>query len=212
MCNRGIAVRQYGDKIIDVCFCPPSYYGEYCQYFSERLTVVTNFEDLTNTLRFTIKILAVFVTNETVLDHHEFHFTVALHDFKRKHKFYFVFPRPHRLSPTSNYTVRFELYHLNSNSMIAFLAVWIYPIKFTFLPSNRLAKVLRYKGPINDPYHICVLNSPCQNNGICHQVTNGNDKKTYWCECGNTSYGNECQYISRSCFPQYSSTNHSSIL
>ncbi len=201
ICNRGVAVRQHHDAIEDVCFCPPSYYGRYCQYFSDRVTIITHFEDLTNTLSSTIKILAVFLANETVVDHHEFHFTAGLKDFKKKHKFYFVHRRPHHLSTSSDYKIRFELYRLNKNSMIEFLAVWLYPIEFPFLPANRLARILKYRGPIHDLYHICMKNNPCRNNSTCHPLTNSNDKNnTYWCDCGNTSYGNNCQYIDQSCF------------
>ena len=88
MCSHGVAVRQHNDAIIDVCFYPPSYYGRYCQYSSDRLTIITHFEDLMNTLSSTVKILTVFLTNQTVIDHHEFHFTPALNNFKKKHKFY----------------------------------------------------------------------------------------------------------------------------
>jgi hypothetical protein len=212
MCNHGVAVRQHNNAIIDVCFCPPSYYGRYCQYSSDRLTIITHFEDLTNTLSSTVKILTVFLTNQTVIDHHEFHFTPALNNFKKKHKFYFVHRRPHHLSTRSNYEIRFELYQLNVNLRIKFLAVWLYPIEFAFLPSNRLAKVLKYRGSIDDPHHICVINNPCQNNSTCHSLTNSNDKKTYWCDCGNNSYGNNCQYIDQSCFITDLSFDQSSTL
>lgn len=191
-----------------MCFCPPSHYGQYCQYFSDRVTIVTNLEDITNTLSSTIKILAVFLANETVIDYHEFHFTAALNDFKKKHKFYFVHRRPHHLSVTSIYKVRFELYQLNANSMVQFLAVWLYPVEFPFLPSNRVARVLRYRGIIQDPYHICIKNNPCRNNGTCHKVTNSNDNRTYWCDCRNNSYGHNCQYIDQSCFTTNSSSGH----
>ena len=140
------------------------------------------------------------MVNETVIDHHEFHFTSTLNNFNRKHKFYFVHPRPHNLSVISNYQVRFELYQLTENSMIQFVAVWLYPIKLTFLPSNRLARVLRYRGSIQDPHHICMKDNPCQNNGTCHQIMNNNDANTYWCNCRQNSYGNNCQYIDDSCF------------
>jgi hypothetical protein len=201
MCNRGVTVRQHNDAILDVCFCPPSYYGRYCQYFSDRITIITHFEAVTETLSSTFKILAVFLANETIIDHHEFHFTATLNDFKKKHKFYFVHRRPHQLSTSSNYKIRFELYRLSMmNSMIQFLAVWLYPIEFPFLPSNRLAKVLKYRGVIYNPHHICVKNNPCLNNSTCHPLMNINDKNSYWCDCGNKSYGNNCQYIDHSCF------------
>ncbi len=208
ICNRGVAVRQHGNSIIDNCFCPPSYYGRYCQYSSDRLTIITHFEDLTNMLSSTIKILALFLENGTVVDHHEFHFTAALNDFKKKHKFYFVHRRPHYLSTDADYKIRFELYQLSADSTIEFLAVWLYTIEFYFLPSNRIARILKYRGVIRDPQHICMTNNPCQNNGTCYPLMNINDKKTYWCDCGDKFYGNNCQNTDRSCFNKNSSIDH----
>ncbi len=159
-----------------------------------------------------MKILAVFLANETVIDYQEFHFTSVVNEFKKKHKFYFVHRRPHQLSINSNYKIRFELYQLNMNSVVEFLAVWLYTIEFPFLPSNRLAKILKYSGSILDSDHICVKNNPCQNNGTCHPLMNSNDRNIYWCNCGNNSYGNNCQYIDMSCFITDTSTDELSTL
>lgn len=207
ICNRGIAVRRHDNTILDACFCPPSYYGQFCQYFSARLTVVTHFDDLTNTLSSTMKILAVLLLNDMVVAHHEFHFTYALNDLRKKHKFYFVHGRPHNLSTNANYQVRFELYRLHLDSKIEFLAVWLYPMGFNFLPSNRLARVLKYRGPINDPQHICLQNNPCHNNSTCYPLSNVKDRKAYWCDCGDQFNGKNCQYTDRSCFTTDSSIN-----
>jgi hypothetical protein len=37
-CNRGIGI--YGSNNSIVCFCPPQYYGDKCQYHNDRLTVL----------------------------------------------------------------------------------------------------------------------------------------------------------------------------
>ena len=42
ICNRGLAIKYYTNQT--VCFCPPSFYGSQCQYYSDRLTVVTHFD------------------------------------------------------------------------------------------------------------------------------------------------------------------------
>ncbi|CAF2632990.1 unnamed protein product [Rotaria sp. Silwood2] len=132
VCNRGVAgVKKSFDvsQLTVQCFCPPSYYGERCEFMSDRLTVFIRFEKQTNTLsKGVIKILALLVViindTTTVLDHHEVHFTSALNNFKEKQKFYFVYPRPHQLrSSTYRYTVRFEAYQLNEDESIELLAV-----------------------------------------------------------------------------------------
>ena len=42
MCNRGVAVLHYTNTTI--CFCPPSYYGEYCEYYSDRSDKLCSFK------------------------------------------------------------------------------------------------------------------------------------------------------------------------
>ncbi|CAF1101303.1 unnamed protein product [Adineta ricciae] len=135
ICNRGVAAMQksFGkNKTIVKCFCPPSYYGDRCEFMSDRITVFIRFEDQTNSLlKGIIKILALLIVTvdntTTVVDHHEVHFTSIVANFGEKQKFYFVYPRPHQLrSNTHHYTIRFEAYQLNENDSIEFLAVWIY--------------------------------------------------------------------------------------
>ncbi|CAF4893902.1 unnamed protein product [Rotaria sp. Silwood1] len=155
-----------------------------------------------------IKILALLVViindTTTVLDRHEVHFISALNNFKEKQKFYFVYPQPHQLrSSTHRYTVRFEAYQLNEDESIEFLAVWIYPVPFNFLPSQRLAKVLKYTQQAQlEPNHTCLSKiNPCLNEGRCHPIMNKlSDIHSYWCECGNSSYGSHCEFKDQSCF------------
>lgn len=214
ICNRGIlAWKNSSDnnRLEIQCFCPPSYYGKWCQWMSDRITIFTYFQSQTNydLSKSVIKILTLFIitTNNnnktTILDHHEYHFTPALQDLIKKHKFYFIYPRPHQLRlKTSTYTIRFEAYLLNDDETIQFLAVWIYSIPFHFLPSQRLAKVLKY---IHQPQlninHICSsINNPCSiNGGKCHPLMNKlNDINAYWCDCTNKSYGSHCEFKDQS--------------
>jgi hypothetical protein len=212
ICNRGVTAIK---KSFDVnqstvqCFCPPSYYGDRCEFMSDRLTVFIRFQNQTNDLsKGVIKILALLVViindTATVIDRHKVHFTAALNNFKDKQKFYFVYPRPHQLrSNTYRYTVHFEAYQLDEDDRIEFLGIWIYPVPFNFLPSQRLAKVLKYTQQSQlEPNHTCLSKiNPCLNEGKCHPIMNKlSDIHSYWCQCGNSSYGSHCQFKDQSCF------------
>ncbi|CAF3619955.1 unnamed protein product [Rotaria socialis] len=222
ICNRGVAGNK---KSFDVsqsfvhCFCPPSYYGNRCEFMSDRLTVFISFKNQTNgSSTGVIKILALLVVlinhTSTVLDRHEVHFTSTLDNYKEKQKFYFIYPRPHQLrSNTHNYTVRFEAYQLHENESIEFLAVWIYPVSFNFLPSQRLAKVLKYTQQSQLALnHTCFTRyNPCLNEGRCHPIMNKlNEIHSYWCECGNNSYGSHCEFKDQSCFISSTKFNYCS--
>ncbi|CAM4796300.1 unnamed protein product [Rotaria magnacalcarata] len=212
ICNRGVAgiKKLFGESQLTVQrFCPPSYYGDRCEFMSDRLTVFIRFENQSNALsKVIIKILALLVViindTATVLDRHEVHFTSALDNFKEKQKFYLVYPRPHQLrSNTHHYTVRFEAYQLNEDESIEFLAVCIYPVPFNFLPSQRLAKVLKYiQQPQLESNHTCLSKTnPCLNEGRRHPIMNKlSDIHSYWCECRNSSYGSHCEFKDESCF------------
>ncbi|CAF4608992.1 unnamed protein product [Rotaria socialis] len=222
ICNRGVAgiKKLFGESQLTVqCFCPPSYYGDRCEFMSDRLTVFIRFENQSNALsKGIIKILALLVViindTATVLDRHEVHFTSALDNFKEKQKFYLVYPRPHQLrSNTHHYTVRFEAYQLNEDESIEFLAVCIYPVPFNFLPSQRLAKVLKYiQQPQLESNHTCLSKTnPCLNEGRRHPIMNKlSDIHSYWCECRNSSYGSHCEFKDESCFISSTKLNYCS--
>lgn len=212
LCNRGILgwKKLFDDDQPQIqCFCPPSYYGEWCQWMSDRLTIFTHFQDNKKMIsKGIIKILALFIVKindtTTILDHHEYYFNPILNNLDEKHKFYFIYPRPHQLrSNTSSYSVRFEAYLLNDNETIQFLAVWIYSVPFNFLPSQRLAKILKYnrQSQLNINHTCLSRNNPCLNGGECHPLMNKlNDMHSYWCQCGNNSYGSHCEFKDQSCF------------
>ncbi|CAF3346096.1 unnamed protein product [Rotaria sp. Silwood2] len=228
-CNRGVAVERRmnnSSNAIIKCFCPPSYFGRFCQYYSDRITVITHldglkyiYKDYQQLLNITIKVLATFIHNEShIVDHNEIHFTPVLNNLNEKQKFYFVYPRPRTLSRNRLYQIRFEAFELNMNTTIRLLAIWKYPIDFDFLPSFRIAKILKFQQKQKQEqqtHHICEIN-PCQNNGTCYPIMNNNDSTMYFCYCVNNSYGKNCEHIDDSscsicssnslCRPHYHNT------
>lgn len=211
ICNRGVFGWRMSfdvDEPQRQCFCPPSYFGDWCEFMSDRITVFTHFEDQSGYLsKGVIKILAllVLILNDTttIRDHHEFSFIPALGNLDEKHKFYLVYPRPHELrSNVARYAVRFEAYHLNDDETIDFLAAWFYAVPFNFLPSQRLAKVLKYSRRARlKTNHMCLSNnSLCLNGGKCHPFMNKlTDTQSYWCECESGLHGPHCEFKDQLC-------------
>ena len=75
ICNRGVAVKYYtGDT---VCFCPPSFYGSQCEFYSDRITVAThlNLTNYRSSFQQTevIKVLTTFLFEDQIIDYYEFH-------------------------------------------------------------------------------------------------------------------------------------------
>jgi hypothetical protein len=190
ICGRGVATKT------NKCFCPPSLYGEYCQYFSDRISVIISLNNIPSELleqqTNTIKILSLLLSNDTIIDHYVFHFPLILYGkLDKKFRFNLIYQRPKSLS--NSYTVRFEAYHLNFDSLIKFLGVWEYSIKFPILPSYRLVQILKFeKFEISMiKTHICQTSNPCLHNSTCHSIMNNISK--YYCHCKNETFGKHCE-------------------
>lgn len=199
VCNRGVTVRE-GNHYR--CLCPPSFYGRWCQYMSDRLSIIIRFADLTQSLTYSVKILATlsFTENGSIVSEHEFHVTLRTSENSqekwRKSRFYLMYPLQRRLSGEQNiYQVRFEAYPLSSTGTLSnAIAVWQYPVKFDFLPVQRIAKVLRYRTvKTADEF---IHQNICLNGGRCHVLMNRNET---WCECPSGTYGLQCQFKDQSC-------------
>ena len=195
ICGRGVAMKiNKGNEI--QCFCPPSLYGEYCEYFSDRITVIVSLHNISSELleeqTNTIKILSLLLSDDTIIDHYIFHLPLILSgELDKKFRFNLIHRRPKSL--LNSYRVRFEAYHLSSDSSIKFLAVWQYSIQFPFLPSYRLVQILKFeKMDISMmKRHICQTYNPCLHNSTCHSMMN--NLSLYYCQCTNETFGKHCE-------------------
>ena len=206
ICGRGMAIKRNTNNQIQ-CFCPPSLYGEFCQYYSDRIPIITNLDNIPLELveqeNQMIKILALLFSNENIVDEHIFHLPLILSkELDKKFRFNLIYPRPKLLS--NSYTVRFEAYFLHSNSSIEFLGVWEYPIHFPFLPSYRLAQVLKFHNTTSMPAeHVCKRANPCLYNSTCHAILNQmNNLSAFYCQCNNQTFGKHCQEFFHSLSPR----------
>ena len=127
ICNRGVAIKYHTGHT--VCFCPPSFYGLQCEYYSDRITVVTHLhlDDYLLSLNL-IKVLTTFLFRDEIIDYYEFHVDPQrqIDNNYVKQQIYFVYPRLKQFvemkrnnrSGTQLYSVRFEAFHLHLNETI----------------------------------------------------------------------------------------------
>ena len=129
-CNRGLAVQSNtGDP---VCFCPPSFYGSQCQFFSDRITVVTHL-DLSDYRSSSvplevIKMLTTFLFKAEIIDYYVFYVNPQKQSKRNdvKQTIYFVYLRLEEYlqmkksnrNGTQFYSVRFEAFYLHHNGTI----------------------------------------------------------------------------------------------
>ncbi|UJR20013.1 hypothetical protein I4U23_023147 [Adineta vaga] len=222
VCNRGVGIYTYNGSI--VCFCPEQYYGDKCQFHSDRLIVnllvnlsQSNYSPSTN-LTTVLKMLVIFLFENEPITVKEFQVRPAIEIKKSpKHTIRFLYPRSNaslerkrqRYFSRSNiihehpYTVRIEAYELNLHETPFFIGLWQYPIYFDYLPSFRLVKILRFTKTRNvtNP----CLNSSCRKHQQCHQLLNA--QLDYICLCSNGFKGDNCSISDNSCNADDCSTN-----
>ena len=207
-CNRGIAVIEMNKTR---CLCPPAYYGDWCQFFSDRISVIAQI-DADTLLTNTLKIKAQFLFKNKIIDDHEFTINPTIENStKIKHRFYLLYSRSvqmlahkqmryfNRSDVINNhpYSVHFDVFSLEQNNHVKEFGSWHYPIYFDYLPAYRLAVVLKFPSWLgNATLDPCSQNS-CNENSICMPILNQNN--SYYCSCKSGYFGKDCRMYERQC-------------
>ena len=217
ICNRGVAVMGGSDGF--TCLCPPAYYGEKCQFFSDRITVIVRMDrkTLPTTLIDTVLMIqAILLFDNEVIDHHEF-YSDPNFDYMIKQKFYLLYSRSnttlqHKKARYRNrsdiimnhpYSIHLEVYSMPRNISAApeELGAWHYSVYFDFLPSHRLAVVLKF--PLWFQTRNPCQGINCSSNSVCKPVFNSknntSDTVHYYCSCQSGFYGKNCEQYDPKC-------------
>ena len=222
LCHRGVGILMSNDSV--VCFCPPQYYGDNCQFHNDRVTLLLQlnfsqsiYEDCKDP-SIELKLLVLFLDERQTLQTYEFPVRPALttnvspkrithvlysrsnQSLERKRQRYF---NRASLSNEHPYSVRVEAYELKIHQEVQLVALWQYPIHFDFLPNYRLAKVLSLsQAKIGS--NPCSSN-PCNQYQTCHQLLNQN--ASYVCLCQGNRRGEDCEIVDRRCLEGFCSSN-----
>ncbi|CAF1424689.1 unnamed protein product [Adineta steineri] len=196
------------------CLCPPTYYGFACQFFSDRISVITHLdltalpnEYLTNLLI----IVATLHWNNYIEDHRLFYINPSILTHQSlKQRFYLLYSRStnslqYKRNRYSNgidirndhpYSVHFDMFSL-TNNRIDELGSFIYPIYFDFLPVFRLATILRFPSWFRNSTLDPCYPDPCNENSSCIPILNQNN--SFRCSCKSGYSGNNCQNYHLQC-------------
>ncbi|CAF2027459.1 unnamed protein product [Rotaria magnacalcarata] len=179
-CNRGIVIRMSKSRQLR-CLCPPSYYGHQCEYQSQRVSLTLQFQQeiqriVSNVFRFIIMLID---GDNRIHSYEKIMYTVT-GNCRDKFNINLLYAnRPKNNS--AMYNIHIDAYEAVT---IQYRASWLLPIRFHFLPLNRLAADLVI--PAN-PSRQC--NVPCGNNGQCtlYETT-----ETFFCRCSPGWRGKLC--------------------
>ena len=207
-CNRGLGLLSVDGSAL--CFCPPQYFGEKCEYHQDRLSVLIflNVSQSSYSLERThpsilFKLLVLLVVDDRVLLSDQFQLFASYEldrtptEQKDNLIIHFVYPRwlSFRNRP---FSIRFQLYRTpGRGEQPVLLGVWQYPVRFGHLPVFRLAKVLYLRD--SNP----CLSSPCPPNARCHRLLNNNS--AFLCLCKSNFAGKNCSEEDSRCLQGYCS-------
>ena len=140
-CQRGLPLRALIDPkrniSTQVCLCPPQYYGDRCQYQNQRvsLTIQVNPSWTSEQAAYTCIVSLIDDSNEQIVHSYEQFSYFYPRDQHTKFNMYLQYvDRPK--DTTKQYSVKIDLYDMYS---LEYRGSVITPIKFPFLPVQRLA-------------------------------------------------------------------------
>ena len=188
-CHRGLDLRVSSAQI---CLCPPSFYGDRCQYQNQRVSLTMKFQSLSDSRRTLLAIVVLLIDDSAErLIHSSEQFTyLPIKDCEVKYNVYLLYAtRPK--DPARNYSVHVDIYE---KAALTYRGSFIFPIIFAFLPVYRLAVLVDIPGIENNILgcsdNICV-------HGQCVQYLNNLQNRTF-CRCEHGWSGQDCS-IRRAC-------------
>ncbi|UJR16910.1 hypothetical protein I4U23_003808 [Adineta vaga] len=183
-CNRGISIRFSINKTIK-CFCPPSYFGERCQWQNQRVSLTFQLIYRMNKFSTPVFQIMIFLMNEQrkISSYYEQMIYISKQDCDKKFNLYLLYPDQPKNS-SANYSIHIDIY---DKITLTYWASWYLPIPFQFLPVNRIATQLFV--PDNPQSKSCSLF--CGHHGQCVQYINTNT--SYFCQCNQGYSGPQCE-------------------
>ncbi|CAF4328193.1 unnamed protein product [Rotaria sp. Silwood2] len=184
-CNRGIDIRvrmsDYTNESHN-CLCPPSYYGDTCQYQNQRVSVTLQLR-VASAWRTLFTALILLINHEGKIESHDQIEYLPIRDCQTKFHIYLLYStRPKDY--TNNYSVHIDVFN---KFTLKYHASWTFPILFPFLPVYPLAIQLTLPILPLEPVQDCPF--PCVH-GQCTKYTN--TQNTSFCRCDPGWSGSQC--------------------
>lgn len=180
-CNRGLPILVYEKKSAsrEQCLCPPAYYGELCQYQSQRVSLSMQIIAQTS-WRSVFAVVVILLDENQIIQSYEQIQYLSARDCDAKWNLYLLFlHRPKNIS-ISSYSIQIHIYNKET---LAYQASWLFPLEFAFLPVIR--KAIQITIPTK-PSRTCQ--SECHH-GQCISFTNRTD---FFCHCEKGWLGSTC--------------------
>jgi hypothetical protein len=190
-CHRGIDLRVWVNNeknlTTSTCLCPPSFYGDICQYQNQRISLVIQFRAMSDSWQtpFAIVISLIDDTNERIVHSYEQFTYLSVKDCKIKFNVYLLYSTG-RKNATKDYAIHIDIYEKVS---LKYRGSLLFPVIFSFLPVHRLAFIVDIPRS-NDNVQSCS-DHQC-NHGQCINYSNNPQNITFFCQCDQGWSGRYC--------------------
>ena len=188
-CHRGLDLQVWLDKqknvTRNVCLCPPSYYGDICQYQNQRISLTLQFRVTSDSVQIPFLIIISLIDSiyERIIHSSEQFTYLSIKHCQQKFNIYLLYStRPKNLM--KDYLIHIDIYE---KTKLNYRASFIKILNFSFLPVHRVALQL----DIPHSHHIIKTCSDKQCiNGICRRYFN--DPHNTFCQCKEGWSGKFC--------------------
>ncbi|CAF1565069.1 unnamed protein product [Rotaria magnacalcarata] len=181
-CNRGLLVwRWVGGEFIRYCFCPPAYYGDRCQFQSQRISLSFRIHTFERSTVFNLVIM--LIDNVSEIHSYEQRNYFAARDCDIQFGMNLLYSsRPK--DESKKYTVIITVFE---KSNLNYCGTWEFPIQFIFLPVYRIATILKISLVSNKKSKNCF---PSCLHGEC--LLYANIERSF-CRCFYGWFGSSCE-------------------
>ena len=190
LCHRGIKIMVASkDDIILKCLCPPSLYGDRCEYQSQRVSLTVQAQSSSD-WREMFTFIFILLTDNNEIESYDHRYYSPSTDCAIKWNIYLLY-RSRPKDPTRNHSVRVDIYRRQITT-VEYRASWYYPIKFSFLPVYRLAiKITIPSRVITSQSADCTID--CGTHGSCIIMNSNTKEAIARCRCDTGWIGSQCQ-------------------
>ena len=184
-CRRGITVRRLIDGRNNselVCLCPPAYYGPFCEYQNQRVSLSIQVKAFSYWYTVYIIVMTLRDDQQGLIESHAQFYYLSIHSC-RKFNFNLLYStRPKNAS--TNHSVNIDIY---KEDTLEFYASWSFPVRFSFLPVHLM--VVQLQMPTRKvAIHVCE-GIRCGIHGHCYEHVNNN---VPFCRCDAGWTGKHC--------------------